>query len=104
MSAVHVAFESLRATAIALVITIIHFFLDLGLTLRKTLSQKSPVALALNEHDPPVLDPKTGITLLQMIGDKCPSLYGDNAYFKPVWWLPGYGLSVLPHPIQVSRS
>lgn len=95
MSQLHAAFESLRATSVALVIAITHFFLNLWPTLCNAFSRKSRVTLTLNEHNSPVLDPRTGMTLFEMIGDKCPSLYGDNAFFEPIWWLPGYGLSRL---------
>lgn len=36
-----------------------------------------------------VVDKGTGMTLVEMIKAKCPSLYGPDATYKPTWWLPG---------------
>lgn len=90
MSKFRAAVQSLLATSSALWLCIATFFTSLWMTLRLTFKRKHRVELVTNEEKSAPVGGGGGITIMQMIKEKCPSLYGPSAYFKPTWWIPGY--------------
>ena len=89
MSKFRAAVQSMLATSSALWLSIASFFASLWMTLYLTFKRKHHVELVTNEESAPVSG-DGGMTIMQMIKDKCPSLYGPDAYFRPTWWIPGY--------------
>ncbi|KAF8307450.1 AB-hydrolase YheT [Clavulina sp. PMI_390] len=90
MSAVRAAMQSLRGTSHALWLAIASFFISLWTSFRLTfLTRKHFVELVTNEEKSAPVSANTDTTIMEMIKEKCPSLYGPKAYFNPTWWLPG---------------
>jgi hypothetical protein len=90
MSKFRAAVQSLLDTSNALWLWIASFFTSLWITIGLTFRRKHNVELVTNEEKSALVSGDGGMTIMQMIKEKCPSLYGPSAHFKPTWWLPGY--------------
>lgn len=72
-------------------LAIASFFLSLFTTIRLSFRRQHPVQLVTNEEkSAPVSGAvEGGPTIMEMIRDKVPSLFGPEAVYRPTWWLPG---------------
>ena len=59
---------------------------------RRVFARSVPVELTLNKEQSAPVSENSKTTIFEMIKEKCPSLYGPLATFRPTWWLPGYVL------------
>lgn len=88
MSRAKNAFQSiinLSSTVLVLFASLFAFFLT---KIRGIFTKNAPVHLTHGAASA-VVDEGTGMTLVELIKAKCPSLYGPEAVYKPTWWLPG---------------
>lgn len=91
MSEVRAAVTSLMGFSKSLWLAIASFFfVSLWRTIRFTFKRKHPIELVTNEENSAPVSGEGSITIIEMIKEKCPSLYGPKAYYRPTWWLPGY--------------
>ncbi|KAF9520493.1 hypothetical protein BS47DRAFT_1286828 [Hydnum rufescens UP504] len=63
--------------------------------LRQVLTRRIPVKLTINEKNSALVSEHSTTTIFEMIKERCPSLYGPQATFRPTWWLPGGDLQTI---------
>lgn len=90
MSEVRAAMRSLKGISNSLWLAIASFFVSLWRTIRFTFKRKHPIELVTNEEKSAPVSGEGSMTIMEMIKEKCPSLYGPKAYYRPTWWLLGY--------------
>lgn len=92
MSELRAAMSSLLSTSHALWVFLSSFFISLFTTVRYTFKRSHPVDLVTNAEKSAPVSARVeggGLTIMEMIKEKVPSLYGPEAVFRPTWWLPG---------------
>lgn len=88
MSRAKNAFQSIINLSSTVLVLFASLFAFLLTRIRELFTTTAPVHLTHGANSA-VVDEKTGMTIVELIKAKCPSLYGPEATFKPTWWLPG---------------
>jgi hypothetical protein len=86
-------FQAIFDLSSSIVLFLASFFALLLHGLRQVLTRRIPVKLTINEENSALVSQHSTTTIFEMIKERCPSLYGPQATFRPTWWLPGCVLS-----------